>query len=349
MLGDDRVAVVLLSTIGDVVHAFPLAASLRAELPRGRLEWIVPPVPARIVEPHPAVDRVWILDRDRGIRGFRDFQRAVRSERFDLVVSLQADRRASLATTIVKASRKLGFDRGRARELGWLATEDRIAARPDGHVREQYLEFADHLRVPRRYEWEFPLADSEREARRSFLARRDGPTAALAVGSSRGGSEWPASRWARVAETLHHAWGYDVCLVGGHHPREHAREIVRRADCPIDDHRDEDPRRLVWTLDAAALVVAPDTGPYHVAVGLGVPSVGLFGATDPARHGPGRRFCELVLDAFHDPGERWWPPRRGDRKDGLRRIRVESVLEAVERARARYRRAVEGPEPDDVS
>lgn len=349
MLGDARVAIVLMSAIGDVVHAFPLVASLRAALPRGRIEWVVQPVPAALVEPHPAVDRVWVLERRRGWRGFRDFRRATRDERFDLVVDLQVYGKASLATAILNAPRKLGFDRSRARELNWLATDERIPARPHDHVREQYLEFADHLRVPRRYEWAFPLSPAEKDARRAFLERRSGPVASIVVGTSREWKDWPAPRWARVAERLHHDWGYEVCLVGGEHPRERARAeaVARLADCPVSDQRGADLRRLLWTLDASALVLSPDTGPYHMAIGLGVPTVGLFAATDPARHGPGRRFGELVVDAFHDPGEAWRPPRREWRKGRMRRIRPPAVLEAVELARRRYRRAVEGPVPGD--
>ncbi|MBW3660212.1 MAG: glycosyltransferase family 9 protein [Gemmatimonadetes bacterium] len=345
MLPDARVAIVLLSAIGDVVHAFPLAASLRAALPRGRIEWIVQPVPSALVEPHPAVDRTWILDRRRGWRAFRDFRRAVKGERFDLVVDLQIYGKASLATAILDAPRKLGFDRARARELNWLSTNERIPARPGDHVLEQYLEFADHLRVPRRYEWAFPLSPAEREARRAFLDRRSAPVAAIVAATSREWKDWPAERWAKVAGTLHGEWGYEVCLVGGPHPRESARAaaIERLAACPVSDERGADLRRLLWLLDAAAIVLAPDTGPYHVAVGLGVPSVGVFGATDPARHGPGRRFPELVVDGYHDPGEGWRPPRREWRKERMRAIEAGPVLEAVELARGRYRRAVEGP------
>ena len=51
------------------------------------------------------------------------------------------------------------------------------------------------------------------------------------------------------------------------------------------------------TLAELKFVISPDTGPFHLAVALGVPSVGLYGHTDPARVGPGRRFLELVVDA----------------------------------------------------
>jgi heptosyltransferase I len=149
-----------------------------------------------------------------------------------------------------------------------------------------------------------------------------------------------------LAESLH-ALGYEVCIVGSDRPSERARarEVVELARAPVLDERRDDLRRLLWLLDGAALAVSPDTGPYHLAVALGVPTVGLYGLTDPARVGPGRRFLELVVDAFHDPGESWHPPRAGYREERMERIPVARVLEAVELARARYPRAVGSPPP----
>ena len=118
---------------------------------------------------------------------------------------------------------------------------------------------------------------------------------------------------------------------------------------PIRDERRNDLRRLVGLLDAAALAISPDTGPYHLAVALGVPSVGLYGYTDPARVGPGPRFGELVVDAFHDPGQPWHPPVSGYRPDRTERISVERVLEAVDLARERYPRATRGPSGGSLS
>lgn len=345
MLDGQRIALILLSAIGDVVHALPLVSSIRAAAPRARIEWIVQPVPGEIAGRHPGVDRTWLLRRGRGWRGFRELRRALGGERFDLAIDLQVYAKASLVTWMVDAPRKMGFDRARARELNWVVTNDRLPPRPPAHVLEQYLEFADRLGVERRYEWPLPLSPGERAERGAFLAGRERPVAALVPGTSRPVKEWPAERWAALADSLAREWGYEPCLVGGDHPRERAlaEAVARAAAGPVADLRANDLRRLVWLLDAAALVVSPDTGPYHLAVALGAPTVGLFGTTDPARHGPGRRFPELVVDAWHAPGEPWHPPDPGRRAGRMERIEVETVLETVALARARYPRAAEGP------
>lgn len=349
MLDGQRVAVVLLSAIGDIVHALPLVSSLRSAAPGLSIEWVTQPVPGEIAGAHPGVDRLWTLERQRGWRGYRALARALRGRRFDLVLDLQVYAKASVVTALLDSPRKIGFDRARARELNWLVTDERIAAGPPRQTCEQYLEFADHLGVPRRYEWPLPLNAEERADQAGFYGRRRSPLAALVVGTSRSEKEWPAERWARLAESLHGDLGYEVCIVGSDRADERRRalEIARLSRAPVLDERRDDVRRLLWLLDGAAVVVSPDTGPYHLAVALGVPSVGLYGHTDPARVGPGRRFLELVVDAFHDPGEPWHPPRAGYRPDRMARISVKRVLEAVELARARYPRAAgEPPAPE---
>ena len=345
MLDGQRVAVVLLSAIGDIVHALPLVSSLRAAAPALSIEWVTQPVPGEIAGAHPGVDRLWTLDRARGWRGFRELRHALGGRRFDIVLDLQVYAKASLVTAVLDSPRKIGFDRARARELNWLATNERIAAGPPRHTCEQYLEFADHLGIQRRYEWPLPIGPGERADQAAFYARRGAPLAALVVGTSRSSKEWPAERWARLAEALHAEMGYEVCIVGSDRPSERARalEIAGLSRVPILDERRNDLRRLLWLLDGAALAVSPDTGPYHLAVALGVPAVGLYGLTDPARVGPGRRLLDLVVDAFHDPGESWHPPRAGYREGRMERIPLSRVLEAVELARARYPRAMGSP------
>jgi heptosyltransferase I len=344
VLDGQRIVIVRLSAIGDVLHALPLVTSLKAAAPRARIEWIAQATPAELVRHHPAVDRVWLFDRHQGWRGYRDLRRALRGERFDLAIDIHVAAKAGLVTALLDADRKLGFDRARAPELNWLATDERIPPGPPGHVADQFLEFADYLGVPRRYEWPLPLTTAEREAQTAFYAARQRPLAALVVGTSREEKEWPVERWARLADTLHDAYGYEVVIVGSDAPdeRERARVVAALARRPLADERRDDLRRLLWLLDGAALVVSCDTGPYHMAIALGTPAIGLFGATDPARVGP-LRFLDLVVDAWHAPGDPWHPPRGGTRADRVATIGVEDVLEKVELARARYPRAVKGP------
>ena len=101
-------------------------------------------------------------------------------------------------------------------------------------------------------------------------------------------------------------------------------------------------RDLVWLLDGSALVISLDTGPMHMAVALGRPVIALIGCNNPKRTGPYRRFHDLLVDAYGEPGEDY-AVTIARRPGRMPRIQVADVLERVERWRATY--AMRPPSP----
>jgi heptosyltransferase I len=91
----------------------------------------------------------------------------------------------------------------------------------------------------------------------------------------------------------------------------------------------------VGILDGAALVLSPDTGPLHITVALDRPVVSLIAYSNPKRVGPYRKFGDLMIDAYGDPGEAY-PISMENRAGRMPRITVRDVLEKVERWRTAY-------------
>jgi heptosyltransferase I len=330
----------MMSAIGDAVHTLPVVNSLRAAAPGIHLTWIIQPGPHGLVANHPGIAEFIRFDRKRGWRAFADVRRALRGRRFDLVLALQVYLKAGLVTAMIDAPRKLGFDRARARDFNWLFTTERIAPRGQRHVQDQYFEFLEHLGVPPLLEW--GLGPTEEEAAR-YAPLVDGVgrrTVALVVGTSKPGKEWPAERYARLADVLEGDLGVRTLLVGGRSPREleAAATIERLAALRPLNLLEWDLRRLVYLLDRADVLVSPDTGPLHAGVALGTPTVALMGYTNPKRVGPYRRFHDLLIDAYGDPGEDY--PVSADYRPGrMERITVEQVVEKVEKALETYPRS----------
>ena len=171
----------------------------------------------------------------------------------------------------------------------------------------------------------------EEEARfAALLPPHDGPTVALVSASSLPAKDWPAQRFATVADRLREGFGARILLVGGRSPAEDAAAatIARDSSAAPIDLRAWDLRRLAYLLHLSDLVISPDSGPLHIAVALGTPSIALMGYTNPRRVGP-VRFRDLMIDADTDPGE------GGDSTTGYRPGRMEriSVDEVMEKAR----------------
>jgi heptosyltransferase I len=338
-LAGKRIAIVMMSAVGDAVHVLPIVNSIRAAAPDAHITWIIQPGPHALVAGHPAVDEFILFDRGRGWRAFRDLHRQLRDREFDLVIALQVYLKAGVITGMLNAPRKLGFDRARARDLNWLFTTERIRPRGQRHVQDQYIEFLEHLGVPVVLEWGLEPTEEERERYADLLPPSDRPTVALVVGTSKPAKEWPTERYAELVDRLHSELGAGAVLVGGRSPREvEAAERVRSLSRhPPLNLLERDLRRLVYLIDRADVLVSPDTGPLHVGVALGVPSVALMGYTNPRRVGPYRRFAELLVDAYGEPGENY-PVSAEYRHDRMERIPVDQVMERVRLALRRYPR-----------
>ena len=333
-----RVCVVMLSAVGDSVHVLPVVNALKRHDPACRITWLLEPGPASLVRGHPAVDEIVVVDGRRGARGYVELRRSLRTRCFDVAIDLQVALKGGLATAAVNAPVKLGFDRARARDLNWLFTTHRIPPHERQHAQDQYLEFLEWLGVaPEPVVWNIGPWPDERAWQREFFAGFDRPAAAIVVGTSDPGKDWLAERWAALGDRLVADYGLQPVFVGGASAREAdtAASVARLMRHPPRNALGSGLRRLVSILDGSALVVSPDTAPLHISVAFDRPVVSLMGQTSPRRSGPYRRFHDLVVDAFTDPGDGdrvIWERRRGR----MARIRVEDVLEKVEVWRIRY-------------
>ena len=340
-----RIGVVMMSAVGDAVHVLPVLTALKRHAPAVHITWVLQTGPATLVRGHHAVDDIVLFDRTRGRRGFSEVRAALAERPFDLVLALQVYFKAGLVTSFTRAPVKLGFDRARARDLNWLFTTHRIPPAPPQHVQDQYFEFLTALGVSSEpVRWDLGPWDHERDWQHEFFRELDRPAAAIVVATSKPEKDWAPERWAQVCDALWHDFGLQPVLVGGRSDRELAAErvILDSTRCRPRSALGSGLRNLVSIMDGSALVLSPDTGPLHMAVALDRPAIALMGYTNPKRVGPYRRFHDLLIDAYGDPGEDY-PVSMEYRTGRMARITVRDVLDRVEIWRTRYARSVSGP------
>ncbi|HEU4564834.1 MAG TPA: glycosyltransferase family 9 protein [Gemmatimonadaceae bacterium] len=336
----DRIGIVMMSAIGDAVHVLPVVTALKRHSPASHISWVLAPGPASLVRGHPDVDEIILFDKKRGVAGLRAVGAELARRPFSLVIDLQVYFKAGLVTALTRAPVKLGFDRARARDLNWLVTTHRIPPHAPQHVQDQYFEFLDYLEVPHEpVRWKLGPWEHEREWQRDFFARIDRPVATLVIATSHPQKDWLPERWAAVSDALYEKHGLQPVLAGGRSPHELE---IERAILAHARHRPLSTlgiplRQLVALLDGSALVISLDTGPLHMAVALDRPVISLMGYNNPKRVGPYRKFHDLLIDAYGDPGEDY-PISLAHRLDRMQRITVEEVMGRVGVWEERYRR-----------
>ncbi len=332
-----RICIVMMSAIGDAVHVLPVITALKRDDPRSRITWILQPGPASLVRGHPDIDEILLFEKTRGWRGLQELRKQLATRTFDLVIDLQVYIKAGLVTSFARASVKLGFDRARARDLNWLFTNRQIPPHAPQHVQDQYLEFLAALDVPAEpLEWKLGPWAGEAEWRERLLPTLHRPFATLVIGATHPEKEWLPERWAEVANALRSDFGLEPVLAGGRSTRElESAQQIEAAGARTHSTLGVPLRELVTILDASALVISLDTAPLHMSVAIGRPVISLMGYNNPRRVGPYRRYHDLIVDAYGDPGEDY-PVSLTHRLGRMPRITVRDVLEKVERWRSDY-------------
>jgi len=301
-----RILIVRLSAMGDIIHALPAAIALRKAFPHATLGWLVeerwlellstlrtprsgPASPQR-----PLADRIHVVRTGAWRKSplshltWHDFLVAVsdlRGMRYDVAIDFQGAIRSAVLARLSRASVIYGSAQPRENASSMFYTRQVLVDRT--HVVEQNIELAEAvahapLAVP---EVQFPTDPGVEAHVEQLLADKNLQRfAILNPGAGWGAKRWPADRYGVVARKL--AQIGIPCFVNFGPNEEHLAETVTKAseglalplNCSITE--------LISITRRAALFIGGDTGPMHLAAALNIPVVAIFGPTNPARNGP---------------------------------------------------------------
>lgn len=303
---EQRILVVKLGALGDVVLATPTFRALKKKYPKGKLTVLTDQAFETVLAMSGDVDEIQTIQRGR-LRSrpgaWLRLAGRLRREHFDLCVDLQNTWRTHLMALAAGIPRRLGFRRG---PMAWCLT-DRVAreAARLSPVEQQgrllarlgilHFDPALHLRLPEGLSNALGsrLAEEWIGAGQGYVV--------FAAGASRDwpSKQWKAERFRELAGRLHQAFGRRVILVGDNHEQPRAREILKgAADGAIANWVGKTTLPELAALIARAdLVVTGDSAPLHLAAAFGTPAMAFFGPTDPARHLPPGRVRALYRRA----------------------------------------------------
>lgn len=284
--------IVRLGSLGDVVHAIPLAAALRQHFPTARIYWMVDPRYVELLDMVTVVDGWFAVDpravlraRDRAafFRAIREMRRA----RYDVAFDLQGLFKSAVLARAVKPRRIVGFPREHLREplagFFYTATPDPGEAR---HIIHKNLSLLAAVGVQERRA-QFPLAIPRLDTV-DAVARRFAPQGFVAVnpGAAWPNKRWPAARFGAVAAAVRRSAGLRSLVLWGPGERPLAQQVVDAAAGAAEAAPATSIPEIAGIAREARLMIAGDTGPMHLAVAVGTPVVALFGPTEPDRNGP---------------------------------------------------------------
>jgi len=281
-----NVLVVRLSAMGDIVHTVPLAVALRRHRPDARIDWLVDRRYGVTLDLFDAVDRVITVDPAGAWRETVGVVRALRRTRYDAVIDAQGLLKSAILARLAGGTRTIGFAREALREpaAARFYTE---TVRPDltAHVARQNLSLLTALGI------ETSAIETPVRTIASTVAdevvRADGPRyGILNPGAGWPNKQWPPERFGEVARVTSERLGLEWIVVWGPGEEALARRVEEASSGTAMLAPPTTLLDLMALVERAAVVVAGDTGPIHLAAAAGTPVVGLYGPTNPVRNGP---------------------------------------------------------------
>lgn len=293
-----------LSALGDVCNLVPTVRALQRQWPEARITWIVGKGEYSLLSGLSGVELV-LYDKASGFAGMRALWRELADTRFDVLLHMQQALRASVLSLGLKADVRVGYDKARAKDAQHWFTQRQLAPHPRAHVLDSFMDFARLLGVEDLTpEWD--LAIPEAAFKEAAGLTGDAPYVLMSPCANprlRNFRNWSAEGYASVVE---HAWvqhRLTTVLTGGGstQEREMGQRIVELSQpgAVIDLIGESSLKGLLALIARARAVVAPDSGPVHMANALNTPVVGLFATTNPERAGPWR-WREFVVNRYPD-------------------------------------------------
>ena len=335
----EKICVIRLSAIGDTCHALAVVRRIQDNWPEARITWIIGKTEARLLADIPDIEFI-IFDKSKGRHAYKEVLHALGDKTFDIALCMHASMRVNLLYRSIQAPIRLGFDRKRAKDFQWLFTNKRISAAHGEHALEAMMSFASAIGVaPQPIRWDIPLDEDVKE----FAADYRSPNKPLVVISpcssnrSRNFRNWSVEHYAAAIKHLV-GRGCRVVLTGGPSELEVQYGAALSANGIADDLVGKTSlKQLAALIDAADLVICPDSGPAHMATAFGTPVLGLYATSNPDRTGPFasreltvNRYPDAAIKYLGKPVDKLHWGQRVRHPDAMDLITVDDVISKID-------------------
>jgi len=307
-----RIIIVRLSALGDVVLAQSAVASLRRFAPKAEITWVIDERFRAIADAVPNI-RVVAIPKPQSLGDYFRLRRLLRAEEYDVLLAMQASFRVNLLYGAIRARRKIGFDPRRARDLQQVFMDELIHQR-DEHLLDGFFQFVNKVGVPmvKTPAWPTPIGVAAEETwwreqlhalqTSTVGASRTAPQiVAIQTGASKAERCWPARNYAELGRLFASRPELAAVLVGGSSAEERAAADAFRSAFPaaLDLVGKTNLAQLQLLLSKSSAVISPDTAAVHIARATNAPVVGLYAVARSQLSGPYRKL-DYTIDRYDE-------------------------------------------------
>ena len=288
-----RILIVRLSAIGDCILSVPVLNSIRRNFPDAQIGWVIERTSSQLIQGHSALDEMFIVSK-RAFKSPRELwtlATKLRKWKPDITIDLQGLTKSSLIAWLSGAKSRLGFHRDKfdGRELSCFLN-NRLYKPESEHIVDRSLELLRLLGVhDSKVTFDLPEQENDSKfAERTVASHQlEGRFAIINVGAGWVSKTWPSNRYASVAKHVGEYWGMPCLVVwSGKKEKLAAEEVVAGSGGYATLAPETTLSQLSSLIRCSSLFVGSDTGPMHLSVANGTPTIGLIGPMPIERVGP---------------------------------------------------------------
>lgn len=286
-----RILIVRLSAIGDLVHGLPVLVALRTRFPHAEIAWLTEEKQAVLLNGHPALDRLMIVKKT-WLKSWSEttlLRRRLQLFAPEITIDLQGLFKSSFAAWLSGAKIRIGFGDRQGREGSRLLNNHTV--RPDAeHVIDRNMQLLQPFGIfGSSVDFDLPECEMNRRIAHQILAQEGlhGNFAMINVGAGWQSKLWREDRYAKVANYLLEQWNLPTLVIwAGQEELKMAETVVQNADGAAVLSPQTNLTELASLSRLATLFIGSDTGPLHIAAAVGTHCIGLYGPMPARRNGP---------------------------------------------------------------
>ncbi|AVW93907.1 glycosyltransferase family 9 protein [Vibrio parahaemolyticus] len=289
-----------LSAIGDVCNTIATVQAIQKQWPTTQITWITGKLEAQLLAAIEGVE-VIVFDKKAGLDGYKALWKQLKGREFDALLHMQYAIRASVATLGIKAKYKLGFSSDRSQDFQTLFTNVKVPSPQSLHVADGLMAFAHQIGIPNtELDWALSYSAQDQEWAENHVSY-DKPNLLIVPGASKAYKNWNAEGYIDV---IHHAraQGWNVILAGS--PAQVELDLADAIQSRLEEPclnlvGQSSILQMLALIDKVDMVIAPDTGPAHMASAMNTPIIGLYAHHNPVRVGP-YRYLQYAVSVYEE-------------------------------------------------
>ncbi|MBN1688201.1 MAG: lipopolysaccharide heptosyltransferase II [Candidatus Omnitrophica bacterium] len=330
-----KILIVMKNWLGDILFQIPALEAIQKRYPEAEIVCMAPLRCSEILKGHPAIDRVIVFDEKkehRSIFSRMRFLSALRKEKWDKGFLFHRSRTRAILLWLAGVKERIGYQAKRRFFLTHAITE------PEGliHQTDYFLELlrrAGFTDLPdERYC--FCFTDEDQESGKRFLQEHQlHRFICFHLGANWEPKRWPPAHFAHLADLIAEKWGLRVVLTGTGQDEILLQEFMKHIKKAgiVSLVGKTNLGELGAIFQQALFVVSGDSGPMHIASGVGTRVVALFGPTDPSITGPRGIGESAVLSYVPEGYQVPWYGKKIPKGGWLSNITPEQVINEIEK------------------